>query len=194
MMFFVWKPVFNVFSICYIFCTQAPSLTFEQMLGKQKLSKEEASRKIKHFCAYQERCHQEVKEKLYSFGLYSKEVNEIIAEIIEENYLNEERFAKLFAGGRFRIKQWGKNKIVYELKQKGVSSYNIKHALKEIDETDYAKVLNKLANTKWVSLKGQHYLSKMAKTSAYLMQKGYEPTLINAIVQSFRSKEKSKEP
>lgn len=164
------------------------------MLGKQRFSKEEALRKIKHYCAYQERCHQEVKEKLYSFGLYSKEVNEIIAEIIEENYLNEERFAKLFAGGRFRIKRWGRNKIVFELKQKGVSSYNIKQALKEIDETDYTNMLHKLASTKWVSLKGQHFLSKIAKTSAYLLQKGYEPSLINAMVQAFRSKEKTKEP
>ena len=160
----------------------------------KNIGTEAAFRKIKHYCAYQERAHAEVKQKLYGYGLYKNEVEELISQLIEENYLNEERFAKLFAGGRFRIKQWGKNKIVYELKQKGVSSYNIKHALKEIGEADYAKVLNKLANTKWINLKGQHYLTKMAKTSAYLMQKGYEPTLISAIVQSFRSKEKSKEP
>ena len=102
------------------------------MLYKKYLTKEQALQKIKHYCAYQERCHNEVKEKLYNLGVWKKEHDEIIATLIEENYLNEERFAIAFAGGRFRIKKWGRVKIKYELKQKQVSDYCIKKSI----ETD----------------------------------------------------------
>src|SRR4051812_21209670 len=162
------------------------------MLAKQRLSKEEALKKIKHYCAYQERCHKEVKEKLYGYGLWTTEVHEIIANMIENNYLNEERFAIQFAGGKFRMKQWGRKKIQYELQQKGVSSYIIKHALKEIEPEGYVKVLHKLATVKWSSLKGQHYFSKMAKTTAYLLQKGYESSLISEALKEITTKEKDK--
>ncbi|MBP6234345.1 MAG: RecX family transcriptional regulator, partial [Chitinophagaceae bacterium] len=96
---------------------------------KKYLTKEQALQKLKHYCAYQERCHSEVKEKLYQLGVWKKEHDEIIASLIEENYLNEERFAVAYAGGHFRIKQWGRIKIKYELKQKQVSEYSIKKAL-----------------------------------------------------------------
>ena len=104
---------------------------------KQTFTPDQALPKAKHYCAYQERCHSEVKDKLYSFGLNKKEVEQILSQLIEENYLNEERFAIQFAGGRFRIKQWGRVKIKYELKQKQVSEYSIKKALEQIKETEY---------------------------------------------------------
>ena len=85
---------------------------------KQQLTKEQAHQKAKHYCAYQERCHSEVKEKLYGFGLRKSDVEDLLSKLIEEDYLNEERFAIQFAGGRFRMKQWGRIKIKYELKQK----------------------------------------------------------------------------
>ena len=152
------------------------------MLYKKYLTKEQALQKIKHYCAYQERCHNEVKEKLYNLGVWKKEHDEIIATLIEENYLNEERFAIAFAGGRFRIKKWGRVKIKYELKQKQVSDYCIKKALKQIDEADYLKVLNKLAKEKYASLKSEQYLVRKKKTMDYLMGKGFEIELIkNAI-------------
>lgn len=148
------------------------------MLYKKHLTKEQAFQKLKHYCAYQERCHSEVKEKLYNLGIWKKEHDEIIATLIEENYLNEERFAIAFAGGRFRIKKWGRTKITYELKQKQISDYCIKKALKQIDEEDYLKVLGKLAKEKYASLKNDQHLIRKKKTIDYLQQKGYEYELI----------------
>lgn len=148
------------------------------MFKSQKLTKEQALQKIKHYCGYQERCHKEVKDKLYGYGLFKSEVDEIIIELINEDYLNEERFAKLWAGGKFRINHWGRNKILYELKQKQVSAYCLKVALKEINESDYLLRLRKLAVEKWASLKGEAKQSKKAKVYAYLSQKGYEGELI----------------
>jgi regulatory protein len=147
------------------------------------VTKEQALQKIKHYCGYQERCHAEVKEKLYSFGLWKKDVDALISELIEQNYLNEERFARLFAGGKFRMKQWGRIKIRHELKQKHVSEYCIKTALKEIADNDYRKTLQKLATAKWKTLKGEKKIFiKKGKTSTYLLQKGYESNLINEIL------------
>lgn len=150
---------------------------------QQYLSKEQAFQKIKHYCAYQERSHKEVKDKLYTYGLRTVIVEELIGLLIEENYLNEERFAKQFAGGKFRLKQWGKLKIKYELKLKHVSSYNISSALESIDETEYLKTLHKLAFTKWKSLKADTIFVKQSKVNAYLLQKGYEKNLINEIIK-----------
>jgi regulatory protein len=150
------------------------------MLYKKYLTKEQALQKLKHYCAYQERCHSEVKEKLYSLGVWKKEHDEIIATLIEENYLNEERFAIAFAGGKWRVKQWGRVKIKYELKQKQVSEYCIKKALKQIEEDDYLKVLDKLANEKYASLKNEQYLIRKKKTMDFLVQRGFEHTLIAA--------------
>src|SRR6476619_6401763 len=94
--------------------------SFVAMLYKKQLTKEQALQKLKHYCSYQDRCHHEVKEKLYSLGVRRSDHDEIIATLIEQEYLNEERFAIAFAGGRFRVKEWGRVKIKYELKQKQV--------------------------------------------------------------------------
>ena len=150
-------------------------------LYKKQLTKEQALQKLKHYCAYQERCHQEVKEKLYNLGVWKKDHDEIIAALIEENYLNEERFAIAFAGGKFRMKQWGRVKIKYELKQKQVSDYSIKKALKQIDEETYQSVLEKLAKEKYAALKGEQYLIRKKKTIDYLIQKGFEAELAGSI-------------
>ena len=147
------------------------------MIRKQ-LSKEQALQKLKHYCGYQDRSHSEVKEKLYSLGVWKKDHDEIMAALIEENYLNEERFALAFAGGKFRMKKWGRVKIKYELKQRQVSEYTIKKALKQIDEEEYMTSLKKLAEDRYASLKGEQYLVRKKKTIDYLMQKGYEPGLI----------------
>lgn len=122
------------------------------------IGKEKAWQKIKHYCAYQERSHKEVKEKLYGFGLYKADVEMLLTQLIEENYLNEERFALAFAGGKFRMKQWGRQKIKYELKQKQVSDYCIKKALAAIDGEQYEKVLNKMATGKLNALKTEKNL------------------------------------
>jgi regulatory protein len=153
------------------------------MLYKKHLTKEQALQKLKHYCAYQERCHIEVKEKLYNLGVWKKEHDEIIATLIEENYLNEERFAIAFAGGRFRIKQWGRVKIKYELRQKQVSEYCIKKALKQIDDEEYLKVLNKLGREKYASLKNEQHLIRKKKIMDYLIGKGFEMELVRGVVE-----------
>jgi len=155
------------------------------MAFKKYLGKEQALQKAKHYCGYQERSHSEVKEKLYSFGLYKQQVEECLSQLIEENYLNEQRFAEQFAGGKFRMKHWGRVKIKYELQQKQVSDYCIKKGLKQIPETDYLATLKKLAEEKWNSLKGeQNLFIKLRKTQDYLLQKGYEYELVKQALQS----------
>ncbi len=149
----------------------------------KNIGTEAAFRKIKHFCAYQERCHAEVKQKLYGYGLYKAEVELLLSNLIEENYLNEERFAIAFAGGKFRIKQWGKTKIKYELSQKQVSAYCIKKALATISEEDYEKTLSKLAAEKLKTLQGEkNIFTKKAKLQNYLVGKGYEFGLVGRVV------------
>lgn len=108
-------------------------------MKKIKLGKEQAIQRIRHFCAYQERAQQEVRDRLYVLGMTKSEVEEILSDLISDNFLNEERFAIQFAGGHFRIKQWGKLKIQHALQQKRVSPVNIKKALKSINDSDYKK-------------------------------------------------------
>ena len=134
------------------------SFLFLQVQFKKSLTKEQALQKLKHYCGYQERCHNEVKEKLYQLGVWKKDHDEIISTLIEENYLNEERFAIAYAGGKFRVNKWGRVKIKYELKQKQVSEYCIKKAFKEIPEEDYMEVLSKLAKQKYDSLKEEQWM------------------------------------
>lgn len=150
---------------------------------KKQLTKEQALQKLKHYCAYQERCHSEVKEKLYNLGVWKKDHDEIIASLIEENYLNEERFAIAFAGGKFRVKQWGRVKIKYELKQKQVSEYSIKKAMKQIGEEEYLALLHKLTEEKYAALKKEQYLIRKKKTMYYLMARGFEPELVRSVIE-----------
>lgn len=149
---------------------------------KKQLTSEQALQKLKHFCAYQERCHSEVKEKLYSLGVWKNEHDAIISALIEEDYLNEERFAIAFAGGKFRMKEWGKIKIKYELRQRQVSDYSIKKALQQIKESEYAAMLKKLAKEKYVSFKNEQHLIRKKKTIDYLLQKGFEMELVRGVV------------
>jgi regulatory protein len=150
--------------------------------NKKTLTTEQALQKLRHYCGYQERCHSEVREKLYSLGVFKKEHDAIIATLIEDGYLNEERFAIAFAGGKFRVKQWGRVKIKYELKQKQVSEYSIKKALQQIREDEYYEVLKKLADEKYASLRDEQYLVRKKKTIDYLLQRGFEMELVRGVV------------
>jgi len=152
-------------------------------IRRQQLSLEQALQKARHYCAYQERCHAEVKEKLYSFGLRKNDVEDALSRLIEDNYLNEERFAVQFAGGRFRMKHWGRVKIRYELKQKQVGDYCIKKALASISEDDYDRTLADLAESKWDSLsKETDTFIRRQKVQAFLIQRGYEPDKVQAVI------------
>lgn len=148
---------------------------------RSSLTQEQALQKLRHYCAYQERCHGEVREKLFSLGVRIKEHDGIIAALIEENYLNEERYAMAYAGGKWRIKRWGRNKIRYSLKQKKVSDYCIRKALKQIDEDEYLAVLTELATEKYAALKKEQYLVRKKKTMDFLLARGVEPEIAGSI-------------
>ena len=153
----------------------------------KRLDKEQAFQKLKHYCGYQERSHQEAREKLYGFGLYKQEVEEILSRLIEEDYLNEERFAIAYAGGKFRMKGWGKNKIVQSLKEKRVSDYCIKKAMQEINVDNYQATIDKLASAKWKSLRSEpNIFIRMRKAQDYLLHKGFESNLVGNAIQKLR--------
>ena len=150
----------------------------------KNIGTERSLQKIQHFCSYQERTHQEVKEKLYSFGLYKEDVETLLSQMIEEGYLNEERFAIAFAGGKFRIKKWGRVKIRYELKQKRISEYCIKKGLACIDEETYQETLQTLLDEKKATLKSEkNIFVKKQKIRSFLMQRGFEPQLISGFME-----------
>jgi regulatory protein len=157
-------------------------------LQKKYLTKEQALQKLKQYCSYQERSHYEAEQKLWELGVRRAEHDEIISALIEEDYINEERFAKQYAGGKFRMKDWGRKKIYYALREKKVSEYNIKKAMKEIDEEAYRKTLIGLAEKKYASLKSDQYLVRKKKTIDYLLQKGFEPELISEVLKEIAQK------
>ena len=144
----------------------------------EELKEKNARQKMEFYCSYQERCHQEVQEKLYSYDLSEKERNQIIVHLIEHNFLNEERFARSFARGKHRIKQWGKIRIVNELKQRQISSPNIKCALTEIPEEEYQDTFDKLAEKHWETIRETNALKKKKKFCDYLLRKGWESNLV----------------
>ena len=150
---------------------------------KQSFTPDQALPKAKYYCAYQERCHSEVKEKLYGFGLNKKEVDELLSQLIEENYLSEERFAIHFAGGKFRMKHWGRVKIKYELRKKQVSDYCIKKALTSLDDDEYIRILQKLFDEKLRTLKSEkNIFIKKRKLQDHLLQKGFETDLVRGLI------------
>jgi regulatory protein len=150
---------------------------------KKRLTPQEARQKIYRYCAYQERSHAEVKDKLYGYGLFKDDVEEILSHLITEGYLNEERFAKAFAGGKFRMKKWGKVKIIHELEAKGLTSNCIKSGLKEIDPDDYLKVLRELLQKKSTMVKENDLFVKRDQVARFAIQKGFEPELVWKILK-----------
>jgi len=138
----------------------------------------EGLEKAKSYCAYQERCHKEVVEKLKSWKLNEDEIDYIIGKLLEDNFLNEERYAVAFAGGKFRIKKWGKKKIIQKLKERQISEYCIKKGLSEIEDIAYLQVLRELIEKKHNSLKDKNPFTKKKKTAAYLYSRGFESELI----------------
>lgn len=141
---------------------------------KQVYTIKQALHKVARFCAYQERTQQEVRNKLYEYGLNQDEVEEVICELIAENFINEERFAQIYAGSKFRQKKWGRVKIRQHLKQKGLSDYCIKKGLTEIEEEDYRNTLTDLLIKKLPQIKARNLLEKKKKLSQYALGKGYE--------------------
>jgi regulatory protein len=144
---------------------------------KIRLTPGQALPRIQHFCAYQERCHQEVRDKLYAYSLGKEDVENIIATLISDNYLNEERFAQAFVSGKFRMKKWGRTKILQQLKLKKISEYCIKKGMQEIDPDEYDRVMRDVAEKKLKSIKGLHPVLKQKKVALYLISRGFESDL-----------------
>jgi len=134
--------------------------------------------KLKQYCSYQDRCHNEVEKKLKTFDVISEVKEQIISNLISENYLNETRFCKSFVRGKFQIKNWGKRKITLELKSRKVSNYNLKEGLKEINEIDYLDKLENLFNKKLASLDHLSLINKKKKILSFLLYRGWETNLI----------------
>jgi len=134
--------------------------------------------KARKYCDYQERSQQELRDKLYEWGLHKQDVESAIAQMIEEGYMNEERFAIAFAGGKFRIKNWGRVKIKLALKQKKVSDYCIRKALNQIDEKDYLKILEKIISSYSKKVSEKNPLKRNYKIAQYAVGRGFEPELV----------------
>lgn len=139
---------------------------------------DEIKRKLEQYCVYQDRCHKEVEQKMREYNLIPEAKEMILLSLLKGNFLNEERFAKSFARGKFRIKKWGKQRIVKELKFRDISSYNIKTALKEIDGKEYLKTIYNIAEKRNELIHETNFYKRKKKLSDFLMRKGYENELI----------------
>ncbi len=155
----------------------------EEQIRKKITDPNLALSKIESWCAYQERCQQETRDKLYSWGLWTDAVDSIIIELITKNFLNEERFANAYAGGKFRIMKWGRAKIKVELRKRHIPEGMIRNALVQIDSDDYVAVLNKILVAKWKAEKEKNKLKKKMKVIRYLTSRGYELDLINESIE-----------
>ena len=142
------------------------------------ISKEEALKKLQRYCAYQDRCHKEVRTKLLDLGVYGHDLEEVIVALIEDNFLNEERYAKSFVRGKLRMKHWGKNKILRELKMKNISAYCIKKGMEEIEEEEYHQILENLVEKKDRLTKEPDRFKKRKKLADYAIRRGFEPALV----------------
>ena len=142
------------------------------------LTLQQIKSKLEYYCAYQERCYKEVEEKLYSFRLSTSEKEQLLIYLIENNFINEERFAQSFVRGKHNYKFWGKNRIVNELKFRNISSRIIETALKEIPEATYLENFHALAEKNWEIIKEPKGQKRNKKFVDFLLRKGYETSLI----------------
>ena len=157
---------------------------YEEKKPKKKLTPEQALIKAQMTCVYQERCQQEMRDKLYAWGLYPDAVENTIALLISDNYLNEERFAKAFAGGKFRIKKWGRVKIKIELKKRKISDYCIRKAMQEIEDKDYINTLKALIAKESKKIKGGKAQVQNYKIAQYAISRGFEGDLVWDILKT----------
>ena len=143
---------------------------------------QEAKERLEAYCAYQERCHREVVTKLRAMGMIPLAIDDIVVHLIQNGFLNEERFAKSFARGKFRIKKWGRVRIERELKTRGLSDYNIEVGLEEIDEEEYIDTFEIVAEKKQATIREKNPYKAKAKLANFLLYRGFEPELVYEIV------------
>lgn len=142
--------------------------------------------KIQYYCSYQERCIRDTEEKLRDWTVQKKLIPSIISQLVEEGFINEERFAKVYAGGKFRVNKWGRQKIGFELKLKGIPEAMIQKGLKEIDEEDYQRVLRNLILKKQKKIKPEKNLNIREKILTFVNGKGYEMELILSALKELK--------
>ena len=157
----------------------------DEIVKKKKVSSKEAFLRACNFCAYQERTQQEVRRRMHESYIISRdEVEELIVRLIEENFVNEERFAKAFAGGKFRVKKWGRIKIKNELRLRGLSNYCINEAMKEIEDEDYIITLQRILEKKMNITKEKNIIKKKYTVATFAQSKGYESSLIWELIEN----------
>ena len=139
---------------------------------------EEALKRMERYCSYQERCHKEVNQKLYSMYMIPEAIDQIVVKLMQDNFLNEERYAKAFVSGKFRIKKWGKQRLTRELKQKDIGKTLITMALQTITDQDYIETFDALAEKKAESIRETNVLKKGKKLADYLLYRGWESHLV----------------
>jgi regulatory protein len=155
----------------------------------KKYTFSEALGRLRKYCAYQERCHQEIRNKLWSWGFNAEDMDRACVQLMEEGMLNEERYAKALAGGKFRTKGWGRRKILETLKHKGISPYLVKASMKEINDEDYEKKLHTLLEKKAHSLRGEQPIVRKQKLARFAIGKGYETELVWRILANIERKD-----
>ncbi|MEN8776215.1 MAG: regulatory protein RecX [Polaribacter sp.] len=157
------------------------------MLQKPSFTVNQVKRKLEQYCIYQDRCHKEVEQKMKEYKLIPEARELILLDLMKDNFLNEERFAKSFARGKFRIKNWGKQRIVRELKFKDISTYNIKSALKEIDDEEYHTTIYRITENRNAVISESNIHKRKQKLTGFLMRKGFESELIYKVVNEIIS-------
>ncbi|MCC6725345.1 MAG: RecX family transcriptional regulator [Saprospiraceae bacterium] len=150
----------------------------EKRPAKKYISKAEALVKLQRYCAYQDRCHNEVRTKLIEVGCYGQDLEDVMASLIEEKFLDEERFARSFARGKFRMKQWGRVRIQRELKLRQISDYCIRKAMEEISEQDYLNTLREVLEKRAEQIAEENDFARRAKLAQYAMSRGFESEMI----------------
>ncbi len=148
------------------------------MNGTKTYTVEEAKRKLEQYCSYQERCHKEVNQKLLNMHMIPQAIDQIIVHLLDNNFLNEERFANAFVRGKFRIKKWGRYRITQELKQKDITKNLITAALKQITDAEYMQTFHELSEKKAASIKETNTQKKKKKLADYLLYRGWESHLV----------------
>lgn len=153
------------------------------MINHKVYTLTEATKKLEGYCAYQERCHREVVNKLREMRMIPEAIDQIVVHLIDNNYLNEERFAQSFARGKFNIKKWGRRRITLELKQRSISRFNIKTAMKEIDDSAYLETFDILADKRLAQITETNRLKRRKKLADYLLYRGWESDLVYAKIK-----------
>lgn len=160
-------------------------MTMRDQLKKNKVyDLQEAREKIRAYCLYRERSHHEVEAKLSEYGIIPDVAQQLISELIEENYLNEERFARAFVRGKFKIKKWGRIRIRQALYPHQLSDYILKQAFTEIDEDLYEQFLHEAMEKKQRSIKDKNPFVRKRKLADYLISRGYEPDMVWDLIRT----------